>query len=80
MNLDEAIELSNEVEKAYDNGFISLYSPPGKEIHLNDERFDELAEGRKVYITGFNHEWNERYFEYNGYKFFKLVERNGDSK
>ena len=75
MNLDEAIEFSNEVEKAYDNGFISLYSPPGKEIHLNGEKFHELVKGKVLCVNSFDSEYDRLYFKYNSYEFFTLIKK-----
>ncbi|GGP17265.1 hypothetical protein [Oceanobacillus neutriphilus] len=80
MNLDQAIELSKKVREAYDEGYLDLNASTLRlEIHLNNEKFNELSEGREVFIGGFSKITNERYFKYEGYKFFNLVERNGDS-
>jgi len=80
MNLDEAIEVNKLLSDAYDEGFISLFSSVGKRIQVYGEKFKELAKDKTVHITDHCDEYNEHYFIYEDIKFFRLVERESDSK
>lgn len=45
-----------------------------------DEKFKELASNQTVYTVKHSEQYDQQYFYYKDYKFFRLVERDGGSE